>query len=149
MLPSGLNLYVELLQTSAEDHRKAETAVSKISGIGNYKVFDVSLKDGNGVLIHQLNGFVDVTMPIPEGINGARVAVYRVEDNGSLTKCDVTVKDNYLTFRTDHFSTYVIAESANAAPQTSDAGAMRIYLSLILLLIGAAVCYMSRRRKLY
>ena len=149
VLPSGLRLHVELLQTGAEDYRKAADAVAKLSGIGNYRTFDVSLKDSSGVAVHQLNGFVDVTMPIPEGIDHARAVVYRVEDNGSLTKCNSTVNNNYLTFRTNHFSTYVIAETTNAAPQTSDIGTIRICFALMMLLMGAAVCCMAKRRKLY
>ena len=149
VLPSGLRLHVELLQESAENYKKAADAVTKLSGIGNYRTFDVSLKDSNGVEIHQLNGFVDVTMPIPEGINRTRVVVYRMEDNGSLTKCDAAVKDNYVTFRTNHFSTYVIAEAANAAPQTSDVGAARIGFGVLLLLSGIAVFCIAKRRKMY
>lgn len=147
ILPSGLHLYVELLKEDAGAYKKAAEAAARLSGIGNYKVFDISLKDANGIQLHQLAGYVEVTMPIPEGIDGARAVVYRLEDDGSLTKCSVTVGNGYLTFKTNHFSTFVIAEDANAVVKTGDDTPLGLWLFLLLgSSIGLAVLVIRWRR---
>lgn len=68
VLPAGLSLYVELLKEDAGAYKKAAEALAKLSGIGNYKVFEIGLKDANGIQLHQLAGYVEVTMPIPKSM---------------------------------------------------------------------------------
>ena len=40
----------------------------------------------------------------------SNLIVYRIEEDGTKTKYDVTVEEEYAVFETDHFSTYVLAE---------------------------------------
>ena len=46
--------------------------------------------------VHQLNGYVQVTVPMPANITvkeGKAIVVYRLEDDGTLTRCDTTVEN--------------------------------------------------------
>lgn len=76
-----------------------------------FKVFEFDLTS-NGTAIHQLNGYVNVTVVRPADLvigQGQQLVVYRVEDNGTLTKCQCAVDDNYVSFLTNHFSTYIFS----------------------------------------
>lgn len=69
--------------------------------------------------------------------------VYRLEDDGTLTRCDTTVENGVITFKTNHFSTYIVAEedvTAVTSPKTEDASAgINLILCMGILLAGAAV----------
>ena len=71
----------------------------------------------NGVE-NQLQDWVEVSIPIPENISSYAyknlVSVYRVEDNGKLTKMNTTIKNNCLVFRTNHFSVYSLMPPESA-----------------------------------
>jgi LPXTG-motif cell wall-anchored protein len=111
---------------------------------------DISLTSVSGIAIHQLNGYVSVTLPIPEGLSvsdGKTILVYRLEDDGSLTKCNSTVSNGTITFQTNHFSTYIFVEySAGVSPDTSDANSSILLMALLLLVCGAAVIWTSRKK---
>lgn len=136
--------------TSGDVYDWAKEIVSqKINKISGYQIFEMSLTDASDVAIHQLNGYVNVTLPIPDGLstsNGKKIAVYRIEDDGTLTGCDTTTENGYVTFATDHFSTYVIAEeTAAGAPKTGDESTALVW-SLIALGMGASVIYFYRKQ---
>ena len=151
VLPEGIQLGVERLGTGNVNYKKAEEAVANLSGVQKFLVYDVNLKDFAGVEIHQMNGYVNVTMPLPDGLDvAASITVYRLEEDGSLTKCATAVKDGYVTFSTNHFSTFVfVQEGVNGAPKTSDANVMRLSLAIMLLLAGTAVVCMAKKKKAF
>lgn len=83
-----------------------------------YKVYDINLlKDGEKV---QPNGQVKISIPIPSDYDKSRLEIYRIDDNGTKTKYDVTVDGEYATFETDHFSTYVLAEKQEETTPTNN-----------------------------
>ena len=50
---------------------------------------------------------IKVTLPIPEGLEVSAdktIVVYRVNDDGTLVKCNTTVENGKVIFETDHFS---------------------------------------------
>ena len=72
-----------------------------------FKVFEFDITS-NGTAVHQLN--VTVVRPADLVIGeGQQLVVYRLEDNGTLTKCECAVDDNYVSFLTNHFSTYIFS----------------------------------------
>lgn len=76
-----------------------------------FKVFEFDITS-NGTAVHQLNGYVNVTVVRPADLvigEGQQLVVYRLEDNGTLTKCECAVDDNYVSFLTNHFSTYIFS----------------------------------------
>lgn len=89
----------------------------------NAVVLDLTLeKDGVTV---QANGDITVCIDVPKGIDATKeLVVYRVEEDGTLTELPATVKDGKITFTTDHFSKYIIAEkeTTTAAQETTTTG---------------------------
>ena len=86
-----------------------------LSNVNKFKAFDITLKS-NGVEI-QPNGKVKISIPIPQEFDTSKLMVYRIEGNGKKVayKVNVVIIDNvkYAQFETDHFSTYVLAETAS------------------------------------
>ena len=77
-----------------------------------FSVFDFALESG-GVRV-QPNGKVTVSIPIPEGYDRSRLAIYYMDENGVKTELPCAVDGDSVTFETDHFSTYVVAEKSAA-----------------------------------
>ena len=74
-------------------------------------LFDISLvKDGETV---QPNGTVRVALPVPQGMNGADMRVYRISDNGAKTDMNAVYSNGFMIFETDHFSLYSIEPTLN------------------------------------
>ena len=106
---------------------------------GNYAVYEFDLLDAAGTSIHELNGNVQITMPIPENLktSGKTLQVYRV-DGDQLVKCQTTVSEGNISFITNHFSTYVIVEEdaqSLSSPKTGETGMS--YFLLMMLMVGA------------
>lgn len=123
-LPAGVKFASAQLTSGDTYNFVSELVSQKISGATGFRVFEMNLTDASGAAVHQLNGFINVTLPIPEGLSasdGKRLVVYRIEDDGTLTRCETATRDGYLTFATNHFSTYVIVEEAAVtSPKTGD-----------------------------
>ena len=106
---------------------------------GNYAVYEFDLLDAAGASIHELNGNVQITMPIPENLKipGKTLQVYRV-DGDQLVKCQTTVSEGNISFITNHFSTYVIVEEdaqSLSSPKTGEFGMN--YFLLMMFMVGA------------
>lgn len=151
-IPSGAKFASAELTSGDVYNRAAQIVSQKISGATGFRIFDMNLVDASNVAIHQLNGYINVTLPIPDGLsadNGKRLVTYRIEEDGSLTKCDTATSNGYLTFATNHFSTYVIVEEASAtaqtAPKTGEDNTVFIW-SLIALAAGVCSVFMMKKR---
>lgn len=151
MLPEGTQLRVDKCAEDSATYQAAAVAVKKaVKNVGQFAVFDIDLLNNKGVEIHEVGGYVSVTIPIPEGFsNGKNLTVYRLEDNGTLTKCETSVKDGKVTFLTNHFSTYILVESSIKAAQTSDNGMGHAAQALLLLMAGMMMLCMVYRKKRY
>ena len=124
----------------------------KLKKVEDYKVIEINLYSGEGTQMTQLKGYVEVTIPVPTDIKvkeGNVLAVYRVNDDGSFTNCSATITDGKLTFRTDHFSTFVIVEQAKTAvvPQTGDNSQTGVYLFVLLAGFAVAMAGVANKRK--
>lgn len=92
-----------------KDEKTLNLVKESLQGISSqYIAYDISLLSNNVKI--QPNGNVKISIPIPTNFDTSKLVVYRISEDGTKTKYDVTVKDNYATFETNHFSTYVIAE---------------------------------------
>ncbi|MBQ7090486.1 MAG: hypothetical protein IJN82_05145, partial [Clostridia bacterium] len=61
----------------------------------------------------QPDGSVSISLPVPNGMEGENCRIYRVESNGELTDMEAEWSENgSLTFKTDHFSHYIVVEMA-------------------------------------
>lgn len=106
-------------------------------------------KDGKEV---QPNGKVTVKLPLPEGLKGKPVYVYRVEADGRYTYLKSKVDGDFVSFETDHFSKYLLSTEAldNATPENPDTGVEGIGFTAALAAIATAsagIIVVSRKRK--
>ncbi|MEG1980938.1 MAG: DUF4366 domain-containing protein, partial [Clostridia bacterium] len=102
-----------------------------------------------------LTGKAKVTMPIPDGFVVDKLAVFRVEADGTLTAIETTNADGKLSFETDKFGLCVIGQ-LEAAPVKVDSSSskpietpkksnatMWIIIGVIVAvaIIGGGACY--------
>jgi|GEM_PF-985316 len=83
-----------------------------LTDVNEFIAFEIKLESsGNEILP---NGNVEVSIPIPENFNTSKLAVFRIEADGTKVPYPVTVKTvdglKYATFETDHFSMYALLE---------------------------------------
>ena len=106
------------------------------ANVKNFVMFDIKLQS-EGKLI-QPDGFITVSIPIPEGFNTSRLSVYRIVEGDTKKSYPVTVtsKDNiqYAVFETNHFSLYVLTdESSDDVPDTGDVQSFAFHLTMMIL----------------
>ena len=113
-LPSSTVFKIEEVSPSTQ----IKATIEKLSiNKSNYHVYDMSLRDGNNEV--DVNGNVIVTMPLPTGINADKAVVYYI--SGSTSEEIVSsVLDGKISFTTDHFSIYVIAEKSTSITPPDD-----------------------------
>ncbi|MBR0427414.1 MAG: hypothetical protein IJK18_04370 [Clostridia bacterium] len=120
VVPKGTTLEAK----EVKDGATYNTVVKAVENeVDKFVLYDIYLMNNNAKI--QPNGKVKVSIPVPDGYDTSKIVVYRVEENGTKTKLDVTVKDGYITFETDHFSNYVVGEekttvSEEATKETTD-----------------------------
>jgi cobalamin biosynthesis Mg chelatase CobN len=152
-LPAGAALSGDQLTSGATYDAAAAIAKANISGLVDFAVFNINVTSG-ATVIHQLDGYVQVSLPVPANLTipaGKTIVVYRVEDNGSLTKCDTTVANGTVTFSTNHFSTYIFAvtdaskATSATSPKTGETSAMPILFAAALAACAGAGYTMKKR----
>ena len=88
--------------------------IEKILGTNIYSAYDISLysnaKQENITKLE--NEKFEVKIPLPENLKDKELAVYYITDNGDTEEHVATVRDKYVLFETNHFSTYVLTEKA-------------------------------------
>lgn len=137
VLPNGTVLVVERSNAELKETN------------GKYTVFDISLEKGNVKI--QPNGKVTVTIPIPEGYDKSNLTIYYIAQDGSTAELASTVKENTISFETDHFSKYAVAEKVAPGFIDSPEGLITLICLGIIVLgcTGAAVCIFLLRKKIY
>ncbi len=85
-----------------------ELVVDLMSQDENATQYDITLVEG-GVTV-QPQGEVEVSLPVPDGMNGSRCKIYRIEEDGNKTDMNEVLRGDKLIFVTDHFSVYIIEE---------------------------------------
>lgn len=152
VLPTGAVIVAATVSSGAAYEKAVEVIKAQVSGLGEYSVMEINLTDATNAQVHQLNGYVQVTVPMPANITvkeGKAIVVYRLEDDGTLTRCDTTVENGVITFKTNHFSTYIVAEedvTAVTSPKTEDVSAgINLIFCMGILLVGAAAVAVKRK----
>lgn len=152
VLPTGAVIVAATVSSGAAYEKAVEVIKAQVSGLGEYSVMEINLTDAANTQVHQLNGYVQVTVPMPANITvkeGKAIVVYRLEDDGTLTRCDTTVENGVITFKTNHFSTYIVAEedvTAVTSPKTEDVSAgINLIFCMGILLAGAAAVAVKRK----
>lgn len=152
VLPTGATIAAATVTSGAAYEKAVEVIKAQVSGLGEYSVMEINLTDAANTQVHQLNGYVQVSVPMPANITvkeGKAIVVYRLEDDGTLTRCDTTVENGVITFKTNHFSTYIVAEediTAVTSPKTEDVSAgINLIFCMGILLAGAAAVAVKRK----
>lgn len=119
VVPANYTVRTEVYESGAS-YDAAVNAAKTTYGTENVVVVDINLNDENGAKVTQLSDYVDVRVDIPTTYTiqpGNTVVVYYLNDNGTLEECETVYNGNdpehrYVTFRTNHFSMYVLVETA-------------------------------------
>lgn len=131
-----------------------------IKGLKKVFNFDLSVvdKDNNVTAIHQFNGGeaeITITLSNDElkGLDKEKLAVfYYNEETKKFEMMDTKVDGNNVTFKTSHFSKYIIAEkSGNSGSQLPQTGSLAtqnqvLAIGVLILIAGAATLYSKRKR---
>ena len=119
-IPTGAVFASNEIASTSEEFKAVKELVEKLDAINikDYFAYDMTLTKSDDTEIHQLDGYVEVTLPVPENIklnDNQHIVAYRVNDDNTLTKCETDTKDGVITFKTDHFSTYIFIVEEDTA----------------------------------
>lgn len=106
-IPLDTSIQAEKL-TSGTDYEK----IIKILNVENSETFDLKLYSNSleKYVTKLEDGKFEVKIPISKELEGKALIVYYVDANEKVTEHEVTVKDGYAVFTTNHFSIYTLAE---------------------------------------
>ena len=92
--------------THGEEHER----ICGTLEIKDGEIYDIKLHSGtlDDYITKLKNGKFKVRLPIKNEYKGKELVVYYVDANGNKTKYNVTVKNNFAFFETDHFSVYTL-----------------------------------------
>ncbi|MBP3300808.1 MAG: hypothetical protein J6M34_04830 [Clostridia bacterium] len=109
--------------TQGKEHER----ICGVLKIDDSEMFDIQLFSGSiDDFVSQLkNGKFKVQLPIPQKYMNKSLVVYYVDGEGNTTEFDVTVKNGFAFFETDHFSIYTLTAKADnpSAPSDTDSSA--------------------------
>lgn len=138
--------------------------VKKSVAAEQMEVFDIGLHSVSlGKSIKKLpDGMFSVTLPMPEGFDGKKLAVYYVDpanESAEPVRHDVKVSEDrkFVTFQTDHFSIYTLAvetatpsapgQTAPSSPATGDASTLALWMGAYLLSLSCLVAILWQKKK--
>lgn len=115
-IPLDTRVDVDKITSGAEYDK-----IMNVLDVKDNVTFDISLySDAKGGNVTKLdNGTFEVKIPVSDELKGKDLVAYYVDKENKIVEYEVTVKDGYAVFDTDHFSIYTIAE----APKTNAGGA--------------------------
>ena len=145
--------------THGEEHER----ICGTLEIKDGEIFDIKLHSGSldDYITELKNGKFKVRLPIKNEYKGKELVVYYVDANGNKTKYNVTVKNNFAFFETDHFSIYTLTtvsddvqtslntpEDNATSPNTEDNSNINLwFVMLFSSLIGLIGTYFIRNKK--
>lgn len=113
------------LDTAITAKKVEKEIIKNTLGTDKYEAYDISLySNAKQTNITKLeNSKFEVSLPIPESLKGKDITVYYITDAGEKEEHTATIKgDDMLTFETNHFSTYVVAEKVVENNKQEDKG---------------------------
>ncbi len=101
---STVRLVVEEVKTVTKDAEAVKQAEG--SDMEIVQLFDIYLLMDQQKI--QPNAPVRVGVPVPESLKGRKLAIVRINDDGTVTRFETTESGGVLFFTVDHFSKYAI-----------------------------------------
>lgn len=152
---SSIPLDTMIIAKNLDKDSKEYQIIKKSINQNNLHSLDITLFSNvkNSKITKLENGIFEVTMPVPTDLEGKNLAIYYVTDDGKVEEHEVTIKDGYATFQTNHFSIYTLAEKTNSIvnPKTGDNISLYIILSIssLIMLTVCSIClsYKNKRVK--
>ena len=144
-----LDTYIQANKiTSGAEYEK----ILKLLGIDKNAMFDLKLFSGSldKYVTTLSDGKFEVRIPIPENFKGKTLTVYYVDKNGKPVEYEVTIKDNYAVFTTDHFSIYTLAEKENG-PGVGDDSTPWLWVAILLIsgsCLAGTIIYTRKRKEI-
>ena len=111
---------------------------------GDFLAVDLSLNSALKGDIKKLdNGEFEVSLKVPDSLNGKSLVVYYIASDGTNETHEVTPVDGYAKFVTNHFSVYTLVEEGSLmdVPQTGD----NIYAFIVLGLLSILGLVINKR----
>lgn len=132
--------------TDGETYKK----ILDILKLTNSEMYDLKLfsKSLDNYVSKLVNGNFEVRIPIKDEYKNKNLVAYYVDDNGKVTEYEVTVKDGYAIFNTDHFSIYTLGVKSVNNPQTSDNIINSVILAFVsvISLSGIGIYFYKNKR---
>ncbi len=127
--------------THGEEHER----ICGVLEIKDGEIFDIKLHSGSldDYITELKNGKFKVRLPIKNEYKDKELVVYYVDANGNKTKYDVTIKNNFAFFETEHFSIYTLTtvpEDIYTPPQTGDYSNASILLVMLFSSLIGLIC---------
>jgi LPXTG-motif cell wall-anchored protein len=126
VLPEGAALTVEAItaestsETAKAAYAKAQTALEGVAV--KFKLFDITILSEDGEETQPKDGYtLTLRFPVPEGFDGAKLALYRINDDATATLIKGKVENDEFVVLLNHLSLYAIVETveANEAEETA------------------------------
>lgn len=127
VVPATYTVATQVFESGAS-YDAALSAAQANYNTSNVVVVDITVKDDKGVNVTQLTNYVEVKVDIPSTYviqPGNTVVVYYLNNSGVLEECETVYHDEdlnnrYVTFKTNHFSVYVLVEKAVKTDEKND-----------------------------
>lgn len=140
-IPDNATMSVKLISESEETYKSIQEKLPE--QVSRFQSYDINLLDAGSVKM-QPSGKVQISIPKPDGF-GENLAVYRTEEDGSMTLLDSEVKGGKVIFTTDHFSLYTIAEMEEVPAITHFSSA--IVLVVLVVVVGGVIAVILLYKK--
>jgi hypothetical protein len=110
VVPADATLSVKAI-TSGAAFTKAEAALKDVlaAETPKFKLYDISLVQSKAVI--QPNGVITISVPIPTDYDKTKVALYRINDDGTATLIKGKVSGENFEIALSRLSLYALAES--------------------------------------
>ncbi len=150
---SSIPLDTMIIANIIDKDSKEYQIIKKSINQNNLHSLDITLFSNvkNSKITKLENGIFEVTMPVPTDLEGKNLAIYYVTEDGKIEEHEVTIKDGYATFQTNHFSIYTLAEKTNSIvnPKTGDNISLYIILSIssLIMLTVCSICLSNKNKR--
>lgn len=106
-----------------------EKAAELLKDIGSkFRLYEVHFEDADKAEV-QPNGTVTVYYPIPDGYDSSKLALYRINEDGTKTLVNGVAEDGYYKVVTKSFSTYALVEKGSTITDSENTAVIEAAVS--------------------
>lgn len=104
-------------------------AVNSLTEVGKkFRLYEVHFEDADKAEV-QPNGTVTVYYPIPDGYDSSKLALYRINEDGTKTLVNGVAEDGYYKVVTKSFSTYALVEKGSTITDSENTAVIEAAVS--------------------